>query len=50
MKTYKVYIESKWYDVDILDSNQDFVNVSVEGTLFKVLFATNKKNNFNLGF
>tara|TARA_B100001142_G_scaffold330221_1_gene397108 strand:- start:5890 stop:6339 length:450 start_codon:yes stop_codon:yes gene_type:complete len=37
MKTYKVYIESKWYDVDILDSNQDFVNVSVEGTLFKVL-------------
>ena len=36
MKTYKVYIESKWYDVEILDSNQDFVNVSVEGTMFKV--------------
>lgn len=36
MKTYKVYIESKWYDVEILDSNQDFVNVSVEGTIFKV--------------
>ena len=36
MKTYKVYVDSKWYKVSILDSDKDFVNVSVDGMFFKV--------------
>ena len=45
MKTYKVYVDSKWYKVSILDSDKDFVNVSVEGMFFKV--SINDIQNFS---
>ena len=45
MKNYKVYIDSKWYKVSILDSDKDFVNVSVEGMFFKV--SINDIQNFS---
>ncbi len=45
MKTYKVYIDSKWYKASILDSDKDFVNVSVEGMFFKV--SINDIQNFS---
>lgn len=45
MKTYKVYVDSKWYKVSILDRDKDFVNVSVEGMFFKV--SINDIQNFS---
>ncbi|MBA14332.1 MAG: hypothetical protein CL750_03070 [Chloroflexi bacterium] len=45
MKTYKVYVDSKWYKVSILDSDKDFVNVSVDGMFFKV--SINDIQNFS---